>query len=222
MAEPTSSDTELARRLAGALHDLRQPLEALAIYADLLTHDPAQAADLAPRMARAVAVAQGLARSLQDYAALRANAAALTQRPMPVPALLADLAAVYEPLARQKSLRWHMRGVDATLHTDAAMLRRLLGNLLANAIAYTARGGVLLAVRRRGTALVFEVWDTGRGMALRDQERVFEPFVRLGAAGEGAGLGLAVVRELADRLGCSVALHSRPGRGSVFRVSFRA
>lgn len=222
MAEPTSSDPELVRRLAGALHDLRQPLEALAIYADLLTQEPAQAVELAPRMARAVAVAQGLARSLQDFAALRAHAAALAQQPMPVLALLADLAAVYEPLARQKSLRWRMRGVDATLHTDAAMLRRLLGNLLANAIAYTARGGVLLAVRRRGTALVFEVWDTGRGMAPRDQERVFEPFVRLGAAGEGAGLGLAVVRELADRLGCSVALHSRPGRGSVFRVSFRA
>ncbi|HOV19664.1 MAG TPA: hypothetical protein PLK10_09550, partial [Ottowia sp.] len=125
MAEPTSSDPELVRRLAGALHDLRQPLEALAIYADLLTQEPAQAVELAPRMARAVAVAQGLARSLQDFAALRAHAAALAQQPMPVLALLADLAAVYEPLARQKSLRWRMRGVDATLHTDAAMLRRL-------------------------------------------------------------------------------------------------
>lgn len=221
MAEPTPDDPGLARQLAGALHDLRQPLDALAIYADLLTSDPAQAAELAPRMARAVALAQGLARSLQDFAALGAHGAAQVSPPLPVSVLLADLSVVYEPLARHKGLRWRVRGLDAVLHTDATLLHRLLGNLLANAIGYTARGGVLLAVRQRGTGLVFEVWDTGAGMAPQDQQRVFEPFVRLGAGGEGAGLGLAVVRALAERLGCTVALRSRPGRGSVFRVTLR-
>jgi signal transduction histidine kinase len=113
-----------------------------------------------------------------------------------------------------------VRPADAELRTDPVMLRRVIGNLLANAIRYTQRGGVLLAARRRAAGLVLEVWDTGPGLAAADRQRVFEPFVRLSAAGEGTGLGLAVVREGARRLGCEVTLRSRPGRGSVFGLVF--
>ena len=222
MAEHSPSSPDFARQLAGVVHDLRQPLDALAIYAEMLSADPSQAGELAPRMLRAVASAQGLARSLQDFAALRAHGAMGAPAAVHVPALLADLAAIHEPLARQKGLEWRVHPLDVTLHTDAGLLRRLLGNLLANAARYTERGGVLLAARRREGGLAFEVWDTGRGVARADQQRVFEPFVRLGGTEEsdGAGLGLAVVRELADQLGGTLALRSQPGRGSVFRVTF--
>lgn len=220
MAEPDLSHPDEARRLAGVAHDLRQPLDALAIYAELLAQDPVQAAELAPRMARAIALAQGLAQSLQDFAAWRGQAAAPVRVGVHVPTLLAELAAVYEPQARRKGLRWRVRGIDATFTSDPVWLRRMLGNLLANAIRYTAHGGVLLAVRRRAAGLVFEAWDTGPGLAAADRQRVFEPFVRLSAAGEGTGLGLAVVREGARRLGCEVTLRSRPGRGSVFGLVF--
>ncbi|MFO1179783.1 MAG: HAMP domain-containing sensor histidine kinase, partial [Ottowia sp.] len=170
--------------------------------------------------ARAIALAQGLAQSLQDFAAWRGQAAAPVRVGVHVPTLLAELAAVYEPQARRKGLRWRVRGIDATFSSDPVWLRRMLGNLLANAIRYTAHGGVLLAVRRRAAGLVLEVWDTGPGLAAADRQRVFEPFVRLSAAGEGTGLGLAVVREGARRLGCEVTLRSRPGRGSVFGLVF--
>lgn len=224
MAEHSPSSPDFARQLAGVVHDLRQPLDALAIYTEMLSADPSQASELAPRMLRAVASAQGLAQSLQDFAALRALGAMGAPAAVHVPALLADLAAIHEPLVRQKGLEWRVHPLDVTLHRDAGLLRRLLGNLLANAVRYTERGGVLLAVRRRGGGLAFEVWDTGRGIAPADQQRVFEPFVRLGGTeevgGEGAGLGLAVVRELADQLGGVLALRSQPGRGSVFRVTF--
>jgi signal transduction histidine kinase len=149
VAEPDLSHSDEARRLAGVAHDLRQPLDALAIYAELLVQDPAQAAELAPRMARAIALAQGLAQSLQDFAAWRGQAAAPVRVGVHVPTLLAELAAVYEPQARRKGLRWRVRGIDATFSSDPVWLRRMLGNLLANAIRYTAHGGVLLAVRRR-------------------------------------------------------------------------
>lgn len=221
MAQPDLSHPDEARRLAGVVHDLRQPLDALAIYAELLAQDPAQAAELAPRMARAIALAQGLAQSLQDFAAWRGQEAATPVRAdVHIPTLLAELAAVYEPQARRKGLRWRVRGIEATFTSDPAWLRRMLGNLLANALRYTAHGGVLLAVRRRAAGLAFEVWDTGPGLAAADRQRIFEPFVRLSAAGEGIGLGLAVVREGAQRLGCEVTLRSRPGRGSVFGLVF--
>ena len=203
------------------VHDLRQPLDALAIYAELLAQDPTQAVELAPRMVRATALAQSLARSLQDLVTLRGPATQPVRAVVDVPTLLSELAAVYEPLARHKGLQWRVRGIGAaTLVSDAAWLRRVLGNLLANAVRYTAHGGVLLAVRRRAGRIAFEVWDTGPGLVPADQQRVFEPLVRLTAAGEGAGLGLAVVREGAQRLGCEVTLRSRPGRGSVFGLVF--
>ena len=220
MAAPDLSHPDEARQLAAVAHDLRQPLDALAIYAELLAQDPAQAPELAPRMARAIALAQGLALSLQDFAAARGQVAALQRADIHIPTLLAELAAVYEPLARRQGLRWRVHGVEDTIATDPTWLRRMLGNLLANALRYTAQGGVLLAVRRRAVGLAFEVWDTGPGLAAADRQRVFEPFVRLTSAGEGAGLGLAVVREGAQRLGCEVTLRSCRGRGSVFGLVF--
>ena len=181
------------------VHDLRQPLDALAIYAELLAQDPTQAVELAPRMVRVTALAQSLARSLQDLVTLRGPATQPVRAVVDVPTLLSELAAVYEPLARHKGLQWRVRGIGAaTLVSDAAWLRRVLGNLLANAVRYTAHGGVLLAVRRRAGRIAFEVWDTGPGLVPADQQRVFEPLVRLTAAGERA---LAAANDVHARLG---------------------
>lgn len=220
VADRPLPDQDFARQLAGAAHDLRQPLDALAIYMDLLAADPGLAADLAPRMARAMRSLQGVANGLFDFAALRGDAVEPVWADVDVRVLLADLAAVYEPLAEQKGLQWQLHGIDAVVRSDPVLLRRVLGNLLTNAIRYTGRGGVLLAARRRATCIQLEVWDTGRGIALEDQQKIFEPFFRLNsnAATEGAGLGLAIVTDLAGRLGHPIALRSRPGRGSVFRV----
>lgn len=95
-------------------------------------------------------------------------------------------------------------------------------NLLANAVAATSQGGVLLACRLRTgadgqRAWRIEVWDSGRGILAADRERVFEEFQQL-RAGPGLGLGLAIVRRLAQLLQLHVRLQSQPGRGSVFAL----
>lgn len=199
--------------LTGIVHDLRQPLDALAIYADLLAADPSLAADLAPRIRRAVAAAQGLVQTL-------AEGPAQTRVAVAVPELLANLHAVHEPLARQKGLRFRVRALDASVRAEPAALHRLLDNLLGNAIRYTDRGGVLLAARRRDGGVSLEVWDTGRGIAPQDQQRVFEPYCRVNAPDDapGQGLGLAIARNAAAQLGVQITLRSRVGRGSVFRI----
>ena len=210
-ADATAQQAQ-APGLAGIAHDLRQPLDALAIYADLLAADPSLAAELAPRIQRAVAAAQGLVQTLAEGPAQAARVA--------VPELLADLRAVHEPAARQKGLRFRVRGLHASVHAEPAALHRLLGNLLGNAIRYTDRGGVLLAARRRGGGVSLEVWDTGRGIAAQDQQRVFEPYCRVNALEDapGQGLGLAIARDAAAQLGVQITLRSRPGRGSVFKI----
>ncbi len=212
-ADATAQQAQ-APGLAGIAHDLRQPLDALAISAELLAADPSLAAELTPRIQRAVAAAQGL---VQTLAVGPARAARVV---VAVPELLADLCAVHEPAARQKGLRFRVRGLHASVHAEPAALHRLLGNLLGNAIRYTDRGGVLLAARRRGGGVSLEVWDTGRGIAAQDQQRVFEPYCRVNALEDapGQGLGLAIARDAAAQLGVQITLRSRPGRGSVFKI----
>lgn len=110
------------------------------------------------------------------------------------------------------------------LDTDPALLRRILDNLLRNALSYTPQGRVLLSARRRRGGVVIQVWDTGVGIAPELQEAVFTEFMRGASAPaasgseEGLGLGLAIVRRLAGLLHGEISLRSVPGKGSVFSL----
>jgi two-component system, sensor histidine kinase len=106
------------------------------------------------------------------------------------------------------------------------LLERILRNLVANALRYTRKGGVVVGARRHGASVSIEVWDTGPGIASADRDRVFEEFFQVGNPerdrARGLGLGLAIVRRLATLLGHEVGMESVVGRGSVFRVRVRA
>ncbi len=226
--EAERANAAKTRFLAAASHDLRQPMHAIGLMVGLLrerTADPAQRA-LADRTYAAVQAMETLFGSLLDVSKLDAGAVV----PQPVDLALADLLAriehTYQPLAAGKGLRLRVRPSTLAVHSDPALLERILGNLVSNAIRYTPHGGVLVAARRRGAGEVqLQVVDTGVGIDPAQCELVFEEFVRLagpGAAGagdEGLGLGLSIVRRTAALLGHRVALQSRPGRGSCFTVS---
>ncbi|RRD56780.1 sensor histidine kinase [Comamonadaceae bacterium OH2545_COT-014] len=209
--------------LLSAVHDLRQPLHALGIYADWLNAEPEMAAELAPRIRRATHAVNAMFDELFDLSRLDAGQLQVQRERLDVNALLTALQAQFEPLAARKGLALRVRQPAGVVQaeSDRVMLQRILGNLLSNAIRYTPQGGVLLAVRRRAGLLVFEVWDTGAGIAASEMEHIFQAFYRVrdASAGEGAGLGLAIVRRLADALGASVTVRSSPGRGTVFRLS---
>ncbi|MGE5504580.1 MAG: sensor histidine kinase [Actinomycetota bacterium] len=110
--------------------------------------------------------------------------------------------------------------------TDRELLRRILRNLVCNAIRYTPAGGVLVALRHRGGVPAIEVWDTGIGIAPDQLGMIWEEFYRSDEArrdsSDGLGLGLAIVQRLSAALGCRVEVRSRPGRGSLFRISLPA
>ena len=109
--------------------------------------------------------------------------------------------------------------------TDAARVRQILNNLIANALKYTPSGSITVRASRSAETggAQLEVVDTGIGIPPEHQERIFEPYVRLEDASipraEGSGLGLAVVKRLADRLGASLRLQSQPGQGCHFTVT---
>jgi len=140
--------------------------------------------------------------------------------------VLDDVAASFGGLAARKdiTLAREDRGAP-TIVTDAERLRRILENLVDNAVKYTPPGGhvVVTASAAAGGGVVFEVADDGPGIAPEHQPRVFERFYRVDKARSrelgGTGLGLSIVRHLAESLGAIVSLESEPGRGARFRVA---
>ncbi len=209
------------RFVAGAAHDLKQPVSALGIYSELLSNEPTLANELGPKIMRSTRAINALFDSMFDLAKLDTGQFLVQPRSVDIAALLEELGTQFDTMARQKGLALRVRPVQASLYSDPVLLRRVIGNLLGNAIRYTSQGAVLLAARRRADRVVFEVWDTGPGIAPQEQDRIFDEFYQIdgAAAAEGFGLGLSIVRRLSEQLGCDVSLNSRQGVGTVFRVS---
>jgi len=212
--------------LAAASHDLRQPVHALSLYVGVLREQSlnAKSRQLVDHIERATAAMGRLFDGLLNISRLDAGVIRPRLRHCSLTALLDQLQLEYAPRAAAKSLllRLH-RGAVPAVYSDPVLLDRILRNLVDNAIRHTQSGGVLIACRRRGKFVQVEVWDTGVGIAAADQDKIFMEFHQVGNPernqSKGLGLGLAIVRRTADLLGHRLILHSRPGRGSVFKLS---
>ncbi|MDO5693967.1 MAG: HAMP domain-containing sensor histidine kinase [Pseudomonadota bacterium] len=213
------------RFLAVATHDIRQPVHALRLYAEMLAQAPDQVDMLAPRIAQSSAAVNNLFDNLFDLARLDWSRLRPTPELVRLRELMADMELRTSPAALDKGLRLRMRVsrrlADVAVVIDRVMVQRIVSNLVLNAIKYTHNGGVLLALRGTPRRPRLEVWDTGVGIPLHEQSLVFREFFKSGqhaGSHDGFGLGLAIVRQLARQIGCTVTLRSRPGQGSVFRV----
>jgi signal transduction histidine kinase len=212
-----------SRFLATASHDLRQPIHALRLFAEALGDgdDPERMRGLAARIRDSADSLTGMFDELLDLSRLEAGAVEARPIDFPLGPLLEQLGAELAPEASAKGLRLRIVPSAAVVRSDPLLLRRILQNLLVNALRYTERGGVLAGCRRRGRQLRIEVWDTGPGIPESKRAEIFREFTQLDQArrSEGLGLGLAIVDRLARLLDCRVEVHSVVGKGAVFRVS---
>ena len=214
-----AADRAKSRFLAVASHDLRQPVHALGLYLAAVGPGapPHLLRDTLRRMGASVAALQAMFDALLDLTRIDAGAVVPHPAPLDLAALLRRLGDEFAPQAERRGLRLALHGAGAApVVADALLLERIVRNLLSNALKFTRAGGVLLAWRRRAGAWRVEVWDTGCGIAPGEQPQAFEEFRQLGApgAGDGLGLGLAIVRRLARLMDLPLALHSVPGRGT--------
>lgn len=220
LADAERANASRSRFVAAASHDLLQPLAAAKLFiASAADGEGAGALDKALNALQSV---EGILGALLDISKLESGRMAVTVGPVEVQPMLRRLAEEFAPLAAAKGLRLRLRAGAHLVESDAGYLRRILQNLIGNAIRYTDRGGVLVAARRRGSSLRLEVWDTGPGIPEEAQEMIFREFQRLNArasAAEGMGLGLAIVERACGLLGHPLELVSRVGRGSLFRVT---
>jgi signal transduction histidine kinase/CheY-like chemotaxis protein len=229
LAEEARRDAENATRsktqfFAAASHDLRQPLQAIGIYVSLLkkrAQGPLE--PLVNNLSTAVESLSKLVEELLEISRLDSGSI----QPRVDQILLDDMFTLLEqeftPLSASKGLSLRVRRHGFAIDSDPLLLQRVIRNLLANAIRYTQRGGVLLAARPRSGLISIEIWDTGPGIKQGELDRIFEEFYRGESSkaensGAGFGLGLSIVKRICGLLGHPLIVTTRPGTGTVFRV----
>jgi len=206
-------------------HDLLQPLHAARLSASALAETVREVDQerLANRIEHALTTIEDLLKSILDISKLEAGAITPSLQPIPLEQLFSSLAVDIGPLARSKGLDLTWRRNAFAVMSDPMMLRRILQNLLANAVQYTERGAVMLAARRRGPNVRIEVWDTGPGIPQAERQLIFEEFQRGPAAHRqdigGFGLGLSIVKRMGDTLQHPISICSHVGHGTLFMVS---
>ncbi|HEY0834883.1 MAG TPA: chemotaxis protein CheB [Azospirillum sp.] len=212
------------RFLAAASHDLRQPVQAAVLLHHLLTvrsSDPASTKLLAS-LGGTLGTLHEMLDDLLNVSRLDAGAVTVDTHDFAVQTMFDRLNGEFAPLAGAAGLDFRCVGCTAVVRSDPKLLGRILQNLVANAVKYTARGRVLVGCRRAGAGLRIQVWDTGEGIPPEQLTAIFEEFHQIGnPAGDsrrGLGLGLAIVDRLAKLLGHPIEVRSRVGRGSVFEI----
>jgi two-component system, sensor histidine kinase len=228
-AEATAASLEVSNKhikdlFSSAAHDLRQPLQAMALFINALrqAQDPATQQDTLNKLHQALHNLHDLFQEILDVSRYDFDLTVMATQPTDLQALTAKLRLEFDALAAQKNLQLRFFVPPYVALAQTALLERIIRNLLSNAIRYTDRGGVLLGCRTRGGQLRIEVWDTGIGIPSRKLEHIFGRFTQVADDGEkrgGYGLGLAIVKQFADSLGYHLSVHSREGKGSVFTLS---
>ena len=227
-AEIERTTAARSRFLASASHDLRQPFQAMRLFLDALCSQISdeKALSTAEMLGNAMTAGERLLNALLDISTLDAGTVTPDPQPVALDELLGQLVEEFRPQSEEKGLRLRARLCPGTVETDPVLFGRVMRNLLTNAIRYTRHGGLLLAMRRRGNRWRIDVWDTGFGIPEEQLTAIFDEFHQLQNPNRdptrGLGLGLAIVRRLAELLGLQVEVRSRIGRGTVFSVSLEA
>jgi signal transduction histidine kinase/ligand-binding sensor domain-containing protein/CheY-like chemotaxis protein len=217
--------------LASMSHELRTPLNAILGFSNLLR---SSAVGMQERRDLDIINRSGehllnLINDVLDIAKIESGRTELQMALCDPGRIAADVADMMRVRAVQKNVTLDLiesPGLPEIVKTDAAKLRQVLVNLLANAVKYTEKGGVTLRLGAgpsddgQRPVLTFEVEDTGVGIAAEDQARVFDAFVQLGnqKTQKGTGLGLTITRQFVELMGGTIRVESMPGKGSLFRV----
>lgn len=216
-----------AKFFAGANHDLRQPLQAMGIYLQILQmQSTPETKDVIAQLGATAQNISTLVEQLLEVSRIETGHLDVKMENVNITDLFSDLAAEFAPVAAAKGFFFLTRPLPLTVRTDPLFVKRILTNLITNAIRYSTKPGskIVLAARRlSGGRITIGVYDQGPGIAPAERERIFDAFFR-GEAGKhsetGYGLGLSIVNGLAKRLGIPITVGSRLGRGSVFRLEF--
>ncbi|MER9474463.1 PAS-domain containing protein, partial [Mesorhizobium sp. M0520] len=211
------------RFLAAAGHDILQPLNAARLYCSSLIEKTGKgpAGKAAMNIESSLESVETILGAVLDISRLDAGAMKPDDTSFGLDGLLRQIGNDFRPLAAEKKLELSIMPSSLSVMTDRNLLRRLIQNLVSNAIKYTRRGRILVGARRRGELAEIQVIDTGIGIAGDELNTVFREFTRLDEGAreaEGLGLGLSIVDRIARVLRLEIRIFSNPGKGTRFSV----
>jgi NtrC-family two-component system sensor histidine kinase KinB len=210
-----------------ASHELRTPVTGMHMAFGLLqerVHFPPESreTDLLKTVNEEMQRLMQLINDLLNFSRYQNGLQKLTLAPCDVSELLTDARERFAEAAREQDVMvlLEMQEPLPRLQADKAHLERVLDNLLDNALRHTPQSGLIrLQARRHGERLIISVEDNGEGIAYEQQARIFEPFVQVGRKKGGAGLGLALCKEIVQLHGGRMGVYSRPGQGTQFYMA---
>ncbi|HYS49397.1 MAG TPA: hybrid sensor histidine kinase/response regulator [Xanthobacteraceae bacterium] len=220
-ADADDANISKTRFLAAASHDILQPLNAARLYVTSLVERQGGRDDaaLVGNIDASLEAVEEILGALLDISRLDAGAMKAEVTTFRIDDLLRQLEVEFAPLTREKGLDLTFVPCSLTVRSDRRLLRRLLQNLVSNAVKYTPHGRVLVGCRHRGARLRIDVYDTGVGIPHSKRRTIFREFQRLDQGAKiarGLGLGLSIVERIARVLGHKLDLESTVGRGSHF------
>ncbi|MET3135059.1 signal transduction histidine kinase [Oxalobacteraceae bacterium GrIS 1.11] len=213
------------RFLAAASHDLLQPMHAVGLMVGILRQHIRypEVSRLVMKVEAAVLGMEALFGSLLDISKLDTQAVRIDLQPVQIDSLFSFIELNFQPIAQEKKIVLRVACNRYVVRTDPAVLERMVGNLVSNALRYTCSGKVLVGCRRRGGMILLQVHDTGIGIPAQYLAHIFDEFYQIDrtgdAHGKGLGLGLSIVHRSAALLGHTLHVQSTPGAGSVFSIS---
>jgi len=222
--EAEDANVSKTRFLAAASHDILQPLNAARLYVTSLVERQGAGDDaqLVSNVDASLEAVEEILSALLDISRLDSGVLRPELSTFRLDELMRQLEVEFAPLAREKGLRLTFVASTRTVRSDRRMLRRLLQNLISNAVKYTPQGRVLIGCRLANGKLHLCVYDTGLGIPKSKQRAIFHEFHRLDQGAKvarGLGLGLSIVERIARVLDHHVEIQSKPGRGSHFSVT---
>ena len=233
-AELREIEADRSRFLAAFSHDLKQPMQAVNLYLGSIERSLATVAmdagersrstESLLRLRQSIGYMNDVFDSVLDISRLDSGAMEVTTQRVHAWSFCERVLAQHQKMADDLGLVLELRGTameQVLLQSDPRLLERILRNFISNAMRYTKAGGVRLRVSKRGALCRIAVVDTGSGIAAPLRKKIFDEFTRGDAAAmaaQGVGLGLAIARRLAARIGGRILLSSHVGMGSVFAI----
>ena len=233
-AELRDIEADRSRFLAAFSHDLKQPMQAVNLYlgsierslatAAMESSERARSTESLLRLRQSIGYMNDVFDSVLDISRLESGALEVAIERVPVGTFCERVLMQHKRMADDLGLALELRGSgmeQELVQTDPRLLERILRNFISNSMRYTKAGGVRIRVSKRGTLCRISVIDTGSGIAAPLRRKIFDEFTRGDAAAmaaNGVGLGLAIARRLAARIGGRILLSSHVGLGSVFAI----
>lgn len=213
-----------SRFLATASHDLRQPLQSLALLNGTLRRliDHPDAVEALAHQDRAIEAMSQLLNALLDISKLESGSIKPKHTDFSIASLFDEMHEEFMDVVANKGLEFHVSAAPAAIHSDPSLVGQILRNLLSNAVKYTRAGGITLHSLLRSGSIRIEVIDTGIGIPADQIPLIYDEFYQVGvptnSSRDGYGLGLSIVRRLVTLLRLKLEVRSEPGKGSTFSL----